>query len=259
MFRFKILQVRLEHAKEKIDIVGRLRNFENTLVILFVRKSDPQGQFFGDEINRAQPHGELLQKAAQHKKERLGRFNFIFKLETFGKRFRGLDSLEKPRRFSVSAFPKTNCFRPEPGAEILLIERGELSKRVNAPFVQDLQDLPNLSLSISRRNKALHAPNLRSRLRYVQVNIQSRNPLFGSIGQRLAEVFKIDSGNEYSVNGPCGNYFFFQCAPPSSGNTNRFARISMTQPASTTRPKRCVGGKSDNTKMAKPAAKITSE
>src|SRR5438477_194417 len=54
-------------------------------------------------------------------------------------------------------------------------------------------------------------------------------------------------------------YFRFHCAPPKSGKTNRFARMSMIQPASTTRPNRCVGGKSDNTKMAKPAAKITSE
>src|SRR5947207_535345 len=54
-------------------------------------------------------------------------------------------------------------------------------------------------------------------------------------------------------------YLFFHWAPPSSGKTNRFARMSMIQPASTTRPNRCVGGKSDNTKMAKPAAKITSE
>src|SRR5205807_5025162 len=55
------------------------------------------------------------------------------------------------------------------------------------------------------------------------------------------------------------DHFFFHSAPPSSGNTNRFARMSMIRPASTTRPKRCVGGKSDSTKMAKPAAKITSE
>src|SRR5213079_2362146 len=54
-------------------------------------------------------------------------------------------------------------------------------------------------------------------------------------------------------------YLFFHLAPPSSGKTKRFARMSMIHPASTTRPNRCVGGKSDNTKMAKPAAMITSE
>src|SRR6202030_227419 len=74
VLRFKILQMRLEHAKEKIDIVGRLRNFENALVNLFVRrggsvspvgrvrlvadlarirKSDPQGQFACNQINCA--------------------------------------------------------------------------------------------------------------------------------------------------------------------------------------------------------------
>ena len=52
---------------------------------------------------------------------------------------------------------------------------------------------------------------------------------------------------------------FFDWAPPRSGNTNKLARMSMMQPASTTSPKRCVGGKSDSTKIANPAAKITSE
>src|SRR5207249_7805872 len=56
-----------------------------------------------------------------------------------------------------------------------------------------------------------------------------------------------------------GRYFFFHWAPASNGNTNKFARISMINPPSTTSPKRCVGGKSDNAKMAKPAAKMTSE
>src|SRR6266536_6201929 len=39
---------------------------------------------------------------------------------------------------------------------------------------------------------------------------------------------------------------FFSRAPPSSGRTKRFARISMVHPARTTRPKRCVGGKSES-------------
>jgi len=48
-------------------------------------------------------------------------------------------------------------------------------------------------------------------------------------------------------------------APPSSGSTNKFAAISTIRPASTTRPKRCVGGKSDKRKIANPAPMITSE
>src|SRR5205807_492992 len=39
-------------------------------------------------------------------------------------------------------------------------------------------------------------------------------------------------------------------APPSTGRTNRFARISMIVPATTTRPKRWVGGKSERTNIA---------
>ena len=53
--------------------------------------------------------------------------------------------------------------------------------------------------------------------------------------------------------------FLLNSAPPNNGRTKRLARMSMTQPARTTRPKRCVGGKSDRAKMAKPAAIMTSE
>ena len=40
MVGLKILQMCLEHAKQKIDIVGRLRDFENAFVNLLVRRSE---------------------------------------------------------------------------------------------------------------------------------------------------------------------------------------------------------------------------
>jgi hypothetical protein len=83
----------VQHPEEKIDIVGRLRDFENAFVSLLVRRSesipwrirkrDSQSQFFYDVIDCAQPHRELLQKTAQHKEERLGGFDLVFKLEAF--------------------------------------------------------------------------------------------------------------------------------------------------------------------------------
>ena len=158
MFRFKILQMHMQHPEEKIDIVGWLWNFEAAFVTLFVRrsesvpwrirKSNSQGDFFGDEINRTQPQRELLQKPAEHKKEWLSRFDFVFELEAFFKRLRWLNKFKEPIRSPICAFPQPDCFRPEPHTELFLIERSELSKRVNAPLVQDRQDLLNLSLSI---------------------------------------------------------------------------------------------------------------
>src|SRR5213078_2039759 len=73
--------MRMQHPEEKIDIVGRLRNFENALVNLFIRERDAQGQFFCDEINSAQPDGELLQKSAKHEEKRLGRISLITLLD----------------------------------------------------------------------------------------------------------------------------------------------------------------------------------
>src|SRR5215831_20896455 len=83
MLGSKILEMRLEHANEQIDIVGRLRNFENALVSLLIRKRDPQGQFFCNQIDRAQAQRELVQKSAQHEKQRLSGFDLMLKLEAF--------------------------------------------------------------------------------------------------------------------------------------------------------------------------------
>src|SRR6266446_9445882 len=153
MFRFKIFQMRLQHPEEKIDIVGRLWDFENAFVTLLVRKRDPQPDFSGDEINRAQPHCKLLQKAAEHEKQRLGSFDLVLKFEALIERFRGLNKFEQPIRYPICPFPKADRFRAKPCCDLFFIEGSKLSKCLNSPLVQDLQDLPNLSLSIfsSRR------------------------------------------------------------------------------------------------------------
>jgi hypothetical protein len=49
---------------------------------------------------------------------------------------------------------------------------------------------------------------------------------------------------------------FFSRTPPSSGRTKRFARISMMHPARTTRPKRCVGGKSESVTKGRPISEL---
>ena len=62
LVRRKILQMRVQHPKEKIDIVGWLRDGEFPFVTFFVGKSNPQSDFFGDQVNRVQTQCELLQK-----------------------------------------------------------------------------------------------------------------------------------------------------------------------------------------------------
>src|SRR6266404_7110680 len=95
LIRCKILQMRVQHPKEKIDIIGRLRNFEAALVLFFIRhgesvspvgrirpvadlwrirKSNPKSQFFCDQIDRTEAQSKLLQKTAQHKEERFDCF-----------------------------------------------------------------------------------------------------------------------------------------------------------------------------------------
>ena len=148
LLRFKILQMRVQHSEEKIDIIGRLRNFEAALVLFFIRKSNLKSQFFCDQIDCTESQSELLQKTAQHKEERFDCFDFVFELETLDKRFRGLHQLEQSSRFPIGTFPKPDRFGPETRVEVFLIQAGELPEGVNPPFVQDRQNICDWALSV---------------------------------------------------------------------------------------------------------------
>src|SRR5882724_5403877 len=148
MFRFKILQVCLEHSKEKIDIVGRLRDLENALVTLLTRKTDAERQFFRDEIDRAQPQGELFQKPAEHEEQRLRGLDLVIELKTFLERFRWLNKFQEPRGGAICPFPKPDGVGAEPVSQFLFIQRCELPKGVNPPFVQNSQNFCRGELSL---------------------------------------------------------------------------------------------------------------
>src|SRR5207248_8104711 len=128
MFGFKILQVRLEHSKEKIDIIGRLRDFENALVsasrtgiCLIIRKTDPERQFLRDQIDAAQPKGKLFQKPPEHEEQWLGGFDLVIELKTFLKSFRWLNKFQEARGRAVRAFPEPDGLGTEPVSKFLLI------------------------------------------------------------------------------------------------------------------------------------------
>src|SRR5262245_34051664 len=122
MLGSKILQMRLEHPEQKIDVVCRLRNFEHASVYLFarqagfvspvgqirsvarvarIRERDLQRQCFREERNCCQSDSELLQKATEHEKQRLSCFDFALKLETLLERLRRPNQLEKPTGSSI--------------------------------------------------------------------------------------------------------------------------------------------------------------
>src|SRR5438309_3293627 len=163
MLGSKILQMRLEHPEQKIDIVCRLQNFENSFVYLFarhggfvlarIRERESQRQFFGDEINCCQTHGELLQKPAEHEKQRLGCFDFALKLETLLERLRRPNQFEQSTGSSIGTLPHANRFGAKSRPKLLLIKRRQLAQRMDSPFVQDREDFLHLHLPF-------HADNL---------------------------------------------------------------------------------------------------
>src|SRR5438045_7527288 len=147
MLRAKILQMRLKHPEEKIDIVCRLRNFENSFVTLFARhggfvltricERDSQRQFFRNEINCCQTHGELLQKPAQHEKHGLGCFDLALKLETLLERLRRPNQFEQSIGSSIGSLPHTDCFGAKSRAKLFVIQLFQLPTRMNSPLFEE--------------------------------------------------------------------------------------------------------------------------
>src|SRR5882757_4671615 len=190
MLRSKILQMRQEHPEQKIYIVCRLRNFENAFVYLFIPERDSQRQFLCDEINSCQTHRELLQKTAQHEKQRLGCFDFALKLETLMERLRRPNQFEQSIGSSVGALPHADCFGAKSRPKLLLIQRRKLTQRMNSPFVQDGEDFLHLHLPF-------HAGKLHQGVEYVQVNISEN--LHRTFRQRLHKRAAVGFGHDAVV------------------------------------------------------------
>ena len=51
MPRGKIFQMRVQHAEQHLFVICRLRNFEDSFVVRFIGKGDPQLNLLGDEID----------------------------------------------------------------------------------------------------------------------------------------------------------------------------------------------------------------
>src|SRR5215210_4346248 len=96
----------VEHPKEHFDVIGRFRNFKPMLIRALVAKPDLKLQLACHEMEGLEPHRKLLQKTAQHEKERLARLDFIFELECFFERIRDADELEQTCPLAVGTFPK---------------------------------------------------------------------------------------------------------------------------------------------------------
>jgi hypothetical protein len=85
-----------------------------------------------------------------------------------------LNKFQQSRRGAICAFPKPDCFHPEPRPQFFLIQSGELPKGVDSPFVEDSKDF--CSVTLQSANSKLQAPkchaaNLRQTSLYVQANI----------------------------------------------------------------------------------------
>ncbi len=113
-------------------------------VARFIRKRELEGELVGDKIECVEPPAQLLEKSSQDEEERLGRFDFVFEIESLLKKFRWPNESQKAGRFSLGLVPEADGFRPEPRAELVALEGGEIAEGVDAPLVEEGDDAGNL-------------------------------------------------------------------------------------------------------------------
>src|SRR5436190_23153864 len=105
IFRAKILEMRLEEAEQNLDRLGRIGNVKAMFVMRLVRKRDAESELLRNEVKRAETQAELLEKAPQHKKKRLGGFDLVIEFEFFAKNFRWPNESKKPGGAADRLFP----------------------------------------------------------------------------------------------------------------------------------------------------------
>jgi len=86
----------------------------------------------------------LFQKAAENKKERFRRFDLVIEFDLFDENFRWPNESQKPSGLAGGLFPEPHCGRAEARAELIGLERGKVAQGVDAPFVQDRDDVGKL-------------------------------------------------------------------------------------------------------------------
>jgi len=73
----------VQHSKEQLDVMSRLRDFKAAPIFFFVGETEPERQLLRHEIDCLQSNGKLLQKTLQNEEKRLDRFDFVIELKTF--------------------------------------------------------------------------------------------------------------------------------------------------------------------------------
>ena len=154
MFRAESFQMRLKEAEQNLHRVGRIGNLKAVLVARLVRpgesvlwriaENQSQPDLLDHEIKRAEAQGDLLEKTPENKKKRRGRLDLVLELDCLCENFRWPNESQKPRGSAACLFPEPDRDRTEPGPKLIGREGGELAEGVDAPFVEDGEDVGNL-------------------------------------------------------------------------------------------------------------------
>ncbi len=86
----------------------------------------------------------MFQKSAQDKKKRLGRFDLVLEFDFLAENLRWPNESEQPGSPAARLFPEPDRGRAEARAEWVGLESGEIAQGVDAPFVQDGENVSEL-------------------------------------------------------------------------------------------------------------------
>ena len=87
----------------------------------------------------------MLEKTAEDKKERFRRLDLVLEFDLFGENFRWPNESQEPRCPAVGLLPELDRGRAEARAELIRLESGEVAQGVHAPFVENRDDVRELS------------------------------------------------------------------------------------------------------------------
>jgi hypothetical protein len=79
----------------------------------------------------------LFEETAEDKEERFGGFDFILEFDFFAENFSWPNESEKPGGLAGRLLPQPERERAEAGSQFIRLERRQIAKGVDAPFVQD--------------------------------------------------------------------------------------------------------------------------
>src|SRR5262245_9693182 len=148
MFRPKRFEMGLEQAEQNSDGVGRVGDVKAMRVMRLVGKGEPEGYLPGDKVECAEAQPQLFKEAAEDKKKRFRCLNLIIEFDLFSENFCWPNESQKPGRPTGGLLPEKDRAWAKARAELIGRESRQVAQGVNAPFVQNRNEVGEFFVAV---------------------------------------------------------------------------------------------------------------